>query len=169
MGDSVCIPGEGEVQEFAGVEAELFRWFRAEGVSEQGSRRAVALLDSAYLHAQLRPSPWNRRGNFGHQERCRYLWYRHAARILGWCDMQQFPEFVRALLRDQYYPSSSVIRSDEEIGARCHVEQIGCDTERENSVEHSSSRSGIRDFAGSTGPARGDWASQRSGAEEGKG
>lgn len=113
MGDSVSRRGEEEAKELVGVEAELHRWFRVEGASEEGSRKAVALLNSDYLLAQPRPRRWNRRGEFGHAERCRYLWYRHAAKILGWCERHQFPDFIRNLLREQYYPATTGERHEE--------------------------------------------------------
>lgn len=61
------------------LEGELEKWFADQGVSKEGGSRAVQLLDASTLLAQPRPSRWNRRGEFGIHERCRYLWYRHAA------------------------------------------------------------------------------------------
>lgn len=79
-----------------------------QGVSEEGSARAVQLLDARTLLAQPRPSRWNRRGEFGVQERCRYLWYRHAARILGWCERKRFPDIVTRILRGHVFPTLDV-------------------------------------------------------------
>jgi hypothetical protein len=87
------------------LEVELENWFTGQGVSSEGASRAVRLLDATALLAQPRPSRWNRRGNFGVQERCRYLWYRHAARILGWCDRTRFPDIVTRLLRRHIFPT----------------------------------------------------------------
>ena len=134
MGDTVSVRGEEEVKELVGVEAELYRWFRVQGATEEGSRRVVALLNSEYLLVEPRPRRWNRRGDFGHQERCRYLWYRHAARILGWCDRQQFPDFIRGLLRDQYYPSQHGI-TDEETRANEDVLQAGASLHQQHSQD----------------------------------
>ena len=89
------------------LEGILQRWFAAQGVSEEGATRAVRLLDASTLLVQPRPSRWNRRGAFGIQERCRYLWYRHAARILGWCDRRRFPDIVTGILRDHVFPSEA--------------------------------------------------------------
>lgn len=100
------------------VECELRVWFASQGVSEEGAARAVQLLDRSTLLAQPRPRRWNRRGDFGLQERCRYLWYRHAARILGWCDRRRFPDVVTAILRQHAFPSPAsrdeATREDEE-------------------------------------------------------
>ena len=93
------------------LEGELQKWFKNQGVSEEGAARAVQLLDASTLLAQPRPSRWNRRGDFGVQERCRYLWYRHAARILGWCERKAFPDIVTGILRAHVFPSRNV--SDE--------------------------------------------------------
>ena len=87
------------------LEVELVNWFAQQGVSGVGASRALRLLDATALLAEPRPSRWNRRGNFGVQERCRYLWYRHAARILGWCDRQRFPDVVTRLLRGHIFPT----------------------------------------------------------------
>lgn len=87
------------------LEVELANWFTQQGVSRVGASRVLRLLDATALLAEPRPSRWNRRGNFGVQERCRYLWYRHAARILGWCDRQRFPDVVTRLLRRHIFPT----------------------------------------------------------------
>ena len=96
------------------LEAVLQRWFADQGVSQEGATRAVCLLDASTLLAQPRPSRWNRRGAFGVQERCRYLWYRHAARILGWCDRRRFPDLVTGILRGHAFPTEVVC--DEATG-----------------------------------------------------
>ena len=87
------------------LEGELEKWFGRQGVSKEGASRAVQLLDANTLLAQPRPSRWNRRGTFGVQERCRYLWYRHAARILGWCERRRFPDIVTGILRQHIFPT----------------------------------------------------------------
>ena len=87
------------------AESELRNWFAGQGVSEEGAERAVQLLDASSLLAQPRPSQCNRRGKFGVQERCRYLWYMHAARILGWCERRRFPDIVTGLLRGHIFPT----------------------------------------------------------------
>ena len=85
--------------------SELENWFLGQGVAKEGASRAVQLLDAKTLLAHPRPSRWNRRGQFSVGERCRYLWYRHAARILGWCDRKRFPDFVTEILRVHIFPS----------------------------------------------------------------
>ena len=93
------------------LEGELKAWFRRQGVSEAGGSWAVELLDAPTLLSQPRPGKWNRRGDFGFQARCRYLWYRHAAKILGWCERKPFPELITGILRDHIFPDSE--RRDE--------------------------------------------------------
>ena len=87
------------------LELELQNWFAGQGVSTEGATRAVQLLDPATLLAHPCPSRWNRKGTFGVQERCRYLWYRHAARILGWCERRKFPDCVTTILRGHIFPT----------------------------------------------------------------
>lgn len=87
------------------LEVNLHNWFISQGVSTEAATRAVQLLDATRLLAHPRPSRWNRRGKFGVQERCRYLWYRHAARILGWCDRKKFPDLVTGILRAHVFPT----------------------------------------------------------------
>ena len=89
------------------LEGDLQSWFAGQGVSVDGAARAVQLLDANLLLAQPRPSRWNRKGSFGEQERCRYLWYRHAARILGWCERRRFPELVTGILRTHVFPQQT--------------------------------------------------------------
>ena len=86
------------------LEGDLQSWFVGQGVYVEGAERAVQLLDANVLLKQPRPSRWNRKGNFGDQERCRYLWYRHAARILGWCERRRFPDIVTRILRTHVFP-----------------------------------------------------------------
>ena len=98
--------GNSRSAQFLAAGEELNRWFRGHCVSEEGARRAVLLLDVTTLLAQPRPSRWNRRGNFGVNARCRYLWYRHAAKILGWCDRTAFPTLVTDIIRSQVFPDT---------------------------------------------------------------
>lgn len=94
----------GKSAERVSLETDLQNWFAGQGVSAEGAARAVQLLDAGVLPAHPRPSRWNRKGNFGIQERCRYLWYRHAARILGWCERRRFPDSVTCILRGHVFP-----------------------------------------------------------------
>jgi hypothetical protein len=94
----------GKSAEREALEGALHNWFQEQGVSVEGAIRAVRLLDSSVLLAQPQPSRWNRKGDFGVQERCRYLWYRHAARILGWCERRRFPAIVTDILRGHAFP-----------------------------------------------------------------
>jgi hypothetical protein len=96
------------------LERELHKWFSGQGVSQEGATLAVQLLDASILLKHPRPSRWNRRGQFGVQERCRYMWYRHAARILGWCERRRFPDIVTSILRGHIFPTQAV--SDEANG-----------------------------------------------------
>ena len=86
------------------LEGELENWFARQGFSKEGASRVVQLLDASTLLTQPRPSQWNCRGKFRVQEWCQYLWYRHAARILGWCDCKRFPNIVTGILRGHIFP-----------------------------------------------------------------
>ena len=88
----------GKSVERVSLEGELQKWFAGQGVSSTGPTRAVQLLDASVLLAQPRPSQWNQRGDFRVHERCRYLWYKHATRILGWFDRRRFPDIVTTIL-----------------------------------------------------------------------
>lgn len=99
-------PGTSGSSERIIVEERLLNWFRGQGVSEEGASRAVKLLHGPTLAAAPRPSRWNRRGEFKEAERCRYLWYRHAARILRWCDRTKFPTEVTDILRQKIFPTA---------------------------------------------------------------
>ena len=98
--------GTGRTAERIQVEGELFRWFVEQGINEGGASRALRLLDANTLDIEPRPSRWNRRGEFGVQERRRYFWYRHAARILGWGERKPFPGLVTEILRNHIFPSA---------------------------------------------------------------
>ena len=102
----------GKSAERVSLETDLRKWLSGQGVSAEGAERAVQLLDAGVLLAQPRPSRWNRKGSFGIQERCRYLWYRHAARILGWCERRRFPDTVTGILRGHIFPQQGA--RDEE-------------------------------------------------------
>ena len=120
------------------VEAELRNWFRGQGVSEEGAARAVLLLDARTLLAQPRPGRWNRRGTFGVQERCRYLWYRHAAVILGWCERRRFPDLVTGILRGHVFPTEGGRNEATREGGSgrvttaAHAGKIAIDPDRHN-------------------------------------
>ena len=126
------------------LESDLLKWLSEQGVSVEGAAQAVHLLDANTLLAQPRPSRWNRRGNFGVQERCRYLWYRHAARILGWCERKRFPDFVTAILRGHVFPTHAVRYEapgeDEEgrlsAGARAASRSIDADRHDAGQYSH---------------------------------
>ena len=94
--------------ELAGLDVHelvIWRWFRSQGVAEAGATRAVRLLDRTLLLKEPRPARLNRRGQFGAEKRCRYFWYCHAAKILGWCERKQFPSEIRDILRCNCFPS----------------------------------------------------------------
>lgn len=106
-----CFMGNADAhREVDGLEREvaveaLRSWVRGQGRSESTARKVVDLLQPELLLSEPRPRTWNRRGNFTEGERNRYLWYRHAARLLGWKERHQFPDFVRTLLKTEIYPS----------------------------------------------------------------
>lgn len=76
-----------------------------QGVSEGGCAKLGNLLIESNLIVEPRPSSWNRRGSFRREERLRYLWYRHTARILHWQERHQFPDWIAPLLREIVFPS----------------------------------------------------------------
>ena len=125
------------------LESDLRHWFAGQGVGQEGAARAVLLLDAGTLLATPRPSRWNRRGQFGVQERCRYLWYRHAARILGWCERRRFPDTVTAILRTHVFPTQGArheaTREDGEgrVTANLHTAPSSIDA-RQHSAGQSS-------------------------------
>lgn len=118
------------------LESDLRNWFRGQGVSEEAAARAVSLLDARTLLSQPRPGRWNRRGTFGVQERCRYLWYRHSARILGWCERRRFPDLVTSILRGHVFPAegggNEATREDGSgrVTAAAHAGSIAIDPDR---------------------------------------
>ena len=98
---------------------KLHSWFLGQGVLEGSATQAIRLCESKYLQAQQHPASWNRRGKFGVQEHCRYLWYRHAARLLGWCERKQFPTLVTEILRAHIYPT---VGGNDEETCPCTIE-----------------------------------------------
>ncbi|KAG0572930.1 hypothetical protein KC19_VG135100 [Ceratodon purpureus] len=98
---------------------KLHTWFLEQGLSEGSATQAIRLCDFVYLEAQSRPVAWNRRGKFGIPERSRYLWYRHAAKLLGWYDRKQFPSVVIDILQHHVYPSPG---DEDEESCACEVE-----------------------------------------------
>ncbi|KAG0594451.1 hypothetical protein M758_UG078600 [Ceratodon purpureus] len=106
-----CIPARVDCRESPerGVEVEKLRaWVRGQGRSEGTASKIVALLEVEQLLSEPRPRTWLRRGNFEEEEKLRYLWYRHAARLLGWKERQRFPEFVSTLLKTHTFRSHGV-------------------------------------------------------------
>lgn len=65
--------GSRDTQGKSEIREELYRWFRSQGVVEAGAAKAIRLLDVTALEVEPRPSKWNRRGQFGIEERCRYF------------------------------------------------------------------------------------------------
>ena len=52
------------------LEGELKKWFVGQGISVAGVSRVLQLLEVDTLLAEPRPTKWNRRRQFGVQERC---------------------------------------------------------------------------------------------------
>jgi len=135
--------GASKSAERVSLEGELQRWFVKQGVSEEGASLVVQLLDASLFLAHPRPNRWNRRGDFGVQERCRYLWYRHAARILGWCERKRFPDIVTGILRAHVFLTRNV--DDEEtreagkgrLSAGCHAGPIAIFADRHSAGQFS--------------------------------
>lgn len=93
------------VGEILGCRRLLHTWFVQQGVSARSVDLAIQLCGAVFLQAQPHPRSWNRRGKFEVTQHCRYLWYRHAARILGWCNLKPFPDFVTEILRTHVFPT----------------------------------------------------------------
>ena len=106
--------GDGRV---GAIEA-LRNWVISQGRSEATAARVVGLLRAENLEREPRPRAWNRRGDFTGDERSRYLWYRHTARLLGWRDRGVFPDFVTKLLRDCIFPGHGAHQGDVHETAR---------------------------------------------------
>lgn len=108
----------------------LRNWVISQGRSEATATKVVALLQPERLLLEPRPRAWNRRGEFGEEERNRYLWYRHTARLLGWKDRQQFPDFVRRLLKIHIFPAQrprhSELLSPFHIGHGWRFDSFSC-------------------------------------------
>jgi hypothetical protein len=94
---------------------KLHFWFLEQGVSEGRAAQAIRLCEGKYLQAQPRPASWNQRGKFGIREHCRYLWYRHAVRLLGWYERKQFPASTTEILCSHIYSTAG--EDDEETCA----------------------------------------------------
>lgn len=96
-----------ETEEFhtVGAEGAIRNWVRQQGRSKATSEKVVALLQRQCLLAEPRPKMWNRKGKFADAEHCRYLWYRHTAKLLGWKERRHFPEFVTSLLKNHFFTS----------------------------------------------------------------
>ncbi|KAG0575285.1 hypothetical protein KC19_VG333600 [Ceratodon purpureus] len=81
-----CIPARVDCREDPDREVEVEKlraWVRGQGRSEGTSSTIVALLQVDSLLSEPRSRSWLRRGNFEEEDKLRYLWYRHAARLLG--------------------------------------------------------------------------------------
>jgi hypothetical protein len=87
----------------AGSKVELYCWFLSEGASVGEAAKAIRLLQKTLLLSTPYPRRWNRRGDFGVQEHCRYLWYRHGAVVLGWSEQKKYPTWVQDLLNHDFY------------------------------------------------------------------
>ena len=96
----------------------LREWVTGQGRSESTASKVVDLLQAERLLSEPRPKAWNRRGQFAEEERRRYLWYRHAARLLGWKDRHEFPEFVRTLLKTHIFSSDGAHRETNDEAGR---------------------------------------------------
>ena len=137
---------------------QLHSWFRQQGLSEGSATRAIRLCEEQYLEDQPRPGAWNRCGKFGVSEHRRYLWYRHAARLLGWCERKPFPAFVTDIIRTHIYRT---VGQDDEEACSCPREVIGCDgpNNSEHAGEPESGGDTVADSGNSIPPAFGKFQS----------
>jgi hypothetical protein len=87
-------------------------------LSETVVGRLVRCFDSAFLLSLLRPAGF-KVGKFSPPQIHRYLWYRQAAKVLGWRDRQKFPREIEELLKEVVWPDEAA----ELCGATSAVER----------------------------------------------
>ena len=73
--------------------------------------RLVRCFDSKFLLSLPRPTGF-KQGKFSASQIHRYLWYRQAAKALGWRNKQKFPTEIEDLLKVRVWPDGEVKRRD---------------------------------------------------------
>ena len=88
------------------AETVLQAWGLRFRVSETVVCRLVRCLDSGFLLSLPRP-PGFKVGKFSPPQIHRYLWYRQAAKVLGWRDRQKFPWEIEEFLKVHVWPDEA--------------------------------------------------------------
>ena len=88
------------------AETALQTWGLRFRVSESVVTRLVCCLDSTFLLSLPRPLGF-KVSEFSPPQIHRYLWYRQAAKALGWRDRQKFPSEIEALLKLLVWPDEA--------------------------------------------------------------
>ena len=80
----------------------------------------VRCLESKFLLSLPRP-PGFKVGKFSAPQIHRYLWYRQAAKALGWRDRQKFPATIEALLKELVWPDVKTKIGDASGAIECQL------------------------------------------------
>lgn len=124
-------PSEQVLREAEGV---IQAWGLSSGFPKDVVCRLVSCFDSKFLLSLPRP-PGFKRKKFSAEQIHRYLWYRQAAKTLGWRDRQKFPSHVENLLKVRVWPDGEAETTD----AQCVINHpnktigIAADTRDERS------------------------------------
>ena len=93
------------------AESVIQLWGLTSCFPETVVHRLVSCFDSKFLLSQPRP-PGFKRGKFAAPQIHRYLWYRQAAKALGWRDRQKFPVHIENLLKLRVWPDGEAETTD---------------------------------------------------------
>ena len=93
------------------AESVIQAWGLRMKVSETVVCRLVRCFDSKYLLSLPRPAGF-KVGKFSTPQIHRYLWYRQAAKALGWRDRQKFPAQIEELLKVLVWPDGEAEMHD---------------------------------------------------------
>lgn len=89
------------LQETEGALA-IREWAVSAGASPEGADHLVLCLRDVFLKAQPQPTLKYRRGQFSYAQNCRHLWYRRAAKILGWGQRSNIPADIAAIIKRRW-------------------------------------------------------------------
>lgn len=77
-------------------------WAAGAGASPEGADHLVLCLSDVFLKAQPRPTSKYKHGQFSYSQNCRHLWYRRAAKILGWGHRSNIPKDFATIIRRRW-------------------------------------------------------------------
>lgn len=100
------------------AESVIQAWALRCRVSETVVCRLVRCLDSKFLLSLPRPAGF-KVGKFSAPQIHRYLWYRQAAKALGWRDRQKFPAEIESLLKLLVWPDGEAEICDVSSAITC--------------------------------------------------